>query len=490
MQITLKKIWTTSELIGGGGFGRVYKAKSKDGDSAVIKLVPKAPGAQRELLFVDLGDTPNVVPIIDSGETETDWVLVMPKADKSLREHIVSGDHILGEDTAKLILSDVADALIGLEQNNVVHRDLKPENILYLEGKWCLADFGISRYAEATTAPDTQKFSMTAAYAAPERWRNERATHATDIYSLGVIAYELLTGSRPFLGPEVEDYREQHLHSEPAALSGLPPNLSALIDECLNKASRTRPSASSFKSRLERTSTPPRKEGLARLQEANREEVSRRSEAARRESEAQTVAEQRQEIVDAARRSYLRISEAFGAPVMEAAPAATVNSNDDGSWVIRLGQAELRFNSLEETSTNPWHGWEAPSLHVIAHTSVEVWMPPNQFGYGGRSHSLWYCDAQQEEHYNWYETAFMRNPLMRGQRSQYDPFARGPGLDSAKALWRGIAEYQVAWPFISLQDHELDEFIGRWAEWLAAASTGALNFPSTMPERETNGTWR
>jgi serine/threonine protein kinase len=69
-----------------------------------------------------------------------------------------------------------------------------------LDGRWCLADFGISRYAEATTAPDTRKLAWTPAYAAPEQWRAEPASAATDVYALGVIAYELLAGIRPFRG--------------------------------------------------------------------------------------------------------------------------------------------------------------------------------------------------------------------------------------------------------------------------------------------------
>jgi serine/threonine-protein kinase len=63
---------------------------------------------------------------------------------------------------------------------------LKPDNGLLLGEHWCLADFGISRCAEATTAPDTRKYSMTWDYAATEQWRHERATSAMDVYALGV----------------------------------------------------------------------------------------------------------------------------------------------------------------------------------------------------------------------------------------------------------------------------------------------------------------
>src|SRR5699024_7455063 len=99
---------------------------------------------------------------------------------------------------------DIATTLTDLD-GSVVHRDLKPENVLYLDGHWCLADFGIARYAEATTSPDTRKFALSPLYAAPERWKGERATTATDIYSLGVIAYELLSGEVPFTGKDMPE---------------------------------------------------------------------------------------------------------------------------------------------------------------------------------------------------------------------------------------------------------------------------------------------
>ena len=190
--IRLGHQWSVGGVIGGGGFGRVMAASSPDfaGD-AVAKFVPKVPEAQRELLFVDLGEARNVVPIVDSGEHGDEYVLVMPRAEKALRDHIEGGG--LTEAEAVAALSDIAGALDDLD-GRVVHRDLKPENVLLLNGRWCLADFGISRYAEATTAPDTRKYAMTAPYAAPEQWQFERATAATDIYALGVIGYEMLVG--------------------------------------------------------------------------------------------------------------------------------------------------------------------------------------------------------------------------------------------------------------------------------------------------------
>jgi serine/threonine-protein kinase len=89
----------------------------------------------------------------------------------------------------------------------------------------------------------------------------------------------------------------------------------------------------------------------------------------------------------------------------------------------------------------------------------------------------------------WYETAFMVSPLRR-ERGRQDPFALIPGDASAKALWSGMAEYQVAWPFTELVVGDIDEFVDRWVGWFAAAVEGRLAHPSQMPERHAEGTWR
>lgn len=183
--------------------------------------MPKVPGAQRELLLADVSNARNVVPIIDSGESGDNWAIVMPRAERSLRDYLAGTSGPLGLKEAVAVLADVAAALSDLD-GRVVHRDLKPENVLLLAGHWRLADFGISRYAEATTAPDTRKYSLTPEYAAPERWRAERATTSTDVYSLGILAHELLAGQRPFQGPQPEDFREQHLHVDAPHLEGVP----------------------------------------------------------------------------------------------------------------------------------------------------------------------------------------------------------------------------------------------------------------------------
>jgi eukaryotic-like serine/threonine-protein kinase len=486
MRLELTRKWNVGERIGGGGFGQVYAARSDD-TAAVAKLVPKEPGADRELLFVDLAGVRNVVPVIDSGETEDHWVLVMPRAEKSLHQHIADAGGSLDVAETVSILSDIAEALADLE-GRVVHRDLKPANVLFLNGHWCLADFGISRYAEATTAPDTQKYALSPPYAAPERWRNERATSATDVYAVGVMAFELLSGSRPFPGPSREDYREQHLYTDPPRVDDVSAPFASLVEECLYKASGARPSPVNLLARLMRLAEPAAvSSGLSRLQEANHAEVSRRGEVVRRESELRSSSESRAALIDAARSGFTSIAAALKEALTGAAPSIIVQVGRDERWSLYLNQATLRLAPMVATSPSSSDTWRVP-FNVIAHSSLSLSIPPDRFEYEGRSHSLWYCDAREADHYQWFETAFMISAFIP-RRGRQNPFALDPGEESAKALWAGVAEFQVAWPFTALHIGGLDEFIDRWGSWFADAAQGQLVHPSSIPERPVGG-WR
>jgi serine/threonine-protein kinase len=168
--IALRQSWKVGSPLASGGFGKVLEAKADDGTAAVVKLVPKVPGAARELLFEELFGLRSIIPILDSGEWQDYYVLVMPRAEKSLRQRLNEAGGKLSIEETVTVLIDVVAALVSLNAS-IVHRDLEPENILLYKGHWCLADFGIARYAEATTAPDTRKYAMTPPYAAPEQWR-------------------------------------------------------------------------------------------------------------------------------------------------------------------------------------------------------------------------------------------------------------------------------------------------------------------------------
>ncbi|HET9654882.1 MAG TPA: serine/threonine-protein kinase, partial [Kineosporiaceae bacterium] len=233
--------------------GQVYEATDASGSAAAVKFVRKVPGAERELLFVDLPGVRNVIPVIDSGETADSWVIVMPKAQGSLRNRLNDALGPLPLTETVKVLTEVAETLEDL-QGRIAHRDLKPDNVLYLDGKWCLADFGISRYAEATTVANTFKGAWTRAYAAPERWLNERATSAADIYALAVSGYELLTGRLPFDGP---DLQHDHLYTAPPDLpAGVPESLAAVLRQGMAKNPAARPDATAMLTVLRQVKEP------------------------------------------------------------------------------------------------------------------------------------------------------------------------------------------------------------------------------------------
>ena len=480
--------WSIGSPVGDpGGFGQVFAASDGSRD-AVVKFVAKAPGADREMLLANLDGARNVVPVWDSGEYAEHWVLVMPRASYSLRQRLrdVAG-RMTTADTLH-VLADVADALVDLA-GRVVHRDIKPENILLLDGRWCLADFGIARYAEATTAASTHQGRWTPHYAAPEQWSFERATSATDVYALGVVAYELITGALPFAGPAVEDFREQHLRDAPADLADTPAALAGLIIECLFKAPAARPSAANLAARLEAVSTPVPSAGLSALRNVGLGLTLARAADDRNAARERSAAEERGQLADAAAQLYSRISgqlrHAVETQLTGLAPAP---SSGLERWTVTAGVGRLRMGAFARIEASA--AKRLPFV-VVACGTVSVEQPTNRHGYAGRSHSLWFGDVQATGEYRWFETAFMTTPYPFTQAvSPSEPFALDPGANSVPAILPGQASIQLAWPFTLVEPDRLEEFIDRWAAWLAAATAGALQIPSPLPERDPANSWR
>ena len=486
MKVQCEVEWELGEQLDSGGFGRVFSATGPNGEEAAVKLVPKVPGADRELLFEELDGARNVVPVIDRGETDDAWALVMPIARPSLASTLAPGEP-MPVDEAVAVLIDIATALVDIGPI-VVHRDLKPSNVLRYDGAWCLADFGISRYAEATTADDTRKFAWTRQYASPEQWRGEHTTSAADIYALGVIAYQLLSGGLPFSGPAFEDYRLQHLQTHPAPLHGVPAKLASLVDHCLMKAADARPTAERVLARLQQATATPRLQGAAALAEVNQAEARKAAEQSRAASEARTDADRRAELAGSAGTLLGMIGGELLEAITDAAPDARVSRQSAVEWSAELGSARLVMYKPKPVGRGDWGGHPAPAIDVVVESSLALTFPSDPWGYQGRSHSLYFCDAVTAGTYSWFEMAFMANAFS-GQPSVV-PFALATGNGAALALNPGLAGYQLAWPFTELVPGDLDGFLERWLTWFARAGRGGLHLPSPMPELPTQGTWR
>ncbi|WP_247600182.1 serine/threonine-protein kinase [Mycobacterium intracellulare] len=495
MALTNREWTIDGSLPGGkGGFGQLYVVHDNGGDEAVAKLVEKDPGADRELLIgaaINAAGYTNVVPVLDHGEHGDDLVLVMPRAETNLAEHLKEHGP-LGVDEVIAILVDVATALDAIS-NDLVHRDIKPKNILLLEGKWCLADFGISRYAEATTSPDTRKFMMSYPYAAPEQWRSEHATSATDVYAFGVVGYELLAGQLPFPGPDGADFREQHLNEQASSLTVGPSGLRDLIEECLFKPPEARPTPTAIVRRLARAAQPTAAAaGLDKLAQANRAVIQTQATEHAEASSEQQRQQWRQRLHDTATQMFDRVQRQLVDNIQDIAPAATIESGpaplrslrqtEGKLFIATLNGAQIGLDQPQPSPSN----WTTP-FTVIAESVIAVTRPQQaRDGWAGRSHSLWFCDAKEENLFEWYELAFWDGPY---SHPTMEPFA-GSAAGNHIAFEPVMAKRALAWPITVLDRSDLSEFIGRWLGWFGDAARGRLERPNGMPERHAEGSWR
>ena len=195
-----------------GSYGTVFEGRSQVGEIVAVKRlnIDANQSAHREMKVADdLIDRPLefVITILDYGEDAEGGgiFIVMPKAQMTLQEKMRTG---LNPIESRGAMIDIARGL--LELRHIVHRDLKPANILSHDARWKIADFGIARFAEEQTSSQTLKRRFSANYAAPEQWRQEQCTNATDIYALGCIGFELLAGHKPFAG-SLDDLEHMHL---------------------------------------------------------------------------------------------------------------------------------------------------------------------------------------------------------------------------------------------------------------------------------------
>ncbi len=186
-----------------------------------------------------------IVPVYEYGEENNQPYLVMRyMSSGSLKDRLRIGPLPFHE--VRAILEPIADALDFMHQQGYIHRDLKPGNILFdARGKAYLSDFGIARPTEQTST-----FSATAigtfAYMAPEQWQLRPLSPATDVYQLGVLTYELLTGHKPFFHPPDKDnlygrYMESHLYQPVPSLRQYAPALPTYLDKVIQRALAKKP---------------------------------------------------------------------------------------------------------------------------------------------------------------------------------------------------------------------------------------------------------
>jgi serine/threonine-protein kinase len=253
------------EKIGSGGQGTVYKAlDTKLNRTVVIKILPPEltqktanfKRFEREAQLCSQLDHPNICTIYDFNEANGVFYIAMQYVEGKNVRQLVSG-RPLELRSALSIAIQVTDALAYAHSKNIIHRDIKAGNIMVTPGGQVkILDFGLAKLLEDEQIEENRGLDRTeitelgipygtATYAAPEQAKGERADERSDIFSTGVLIYEMITGIWAFQGKTVIDVRHQVLYGNPKPLAEmrrdpLPPGLQMIVDKALQKVPKNR----------------------------------------------------------------------------------------------------------------------------------------------------------------------------------------------------------------------------------------------------------
>ena len=262
--------------IGRGGMGVVYRAKDKRLKRTVaIKVLPPELGFQSQIKirFLREAETaaqlshPNIVPIYSVDETDGLVYFVMAYVSGDNLGKRLHDSGVLPVEMVRRVSREVADALAYAHERGVVHRDIKPDNILLdaITGRAMVTDFGIARASEGDSRLTATGMAIgTPAYMSPEQAAGDREIDGrSDLYSLGVVAYQMLVGEPPFVATSTPAMLVKHISERPTPVSqrrsDVPQDLARAVMMCLEKDPASRfASAGAFVTALDTGNVPDR----------------------------------------------------------------------------------------------------------------------------------------------------------------------------------------------------------------------------------------
>ncbi len=218
---------------------------------------------------------PNIVAVHRVGRLSNDLpYIVMQYVKGTTMKDRLQAQGALPMDEARRVIADIASAVATAHRKGIVHRDIRPGNVLYEEesGRTLLADFGIAAILASGESPESARLTKTGelvgypSYMSPEQLMGEELTERSDLYSLGLLGYELAAGCGPYEAGSRREKLTAHVRGQPKRLSELRADADPVVEEvllrCLSKEPEHRPSAADVASTLrdvsaERTPTPP-----------------------------------------------------------------------------------------------------------------------------------------------------------------------------------------------------------------------------------------
>ena len=254
---TLDGLYTVRELIGTGGMANVYKAVVGAGGPVPEGTVVAVKVLRQELMHdpdlvrrfkneskaISLLNHPNIVKVYDVSVSENLQYIVMEYVDgMTLREYLNErGGKLTSRETVHFI-SQILKALDHAHRNGVVHRDIKPQNIMLLDnGQLRMMDFGIARISRAENQLTGGKAMGSVHYISPEQAKGDETDFTSDIYSVGVMMYEMLSGHLPFDADDVVEVAIKQISDKPQSLQELAPNVPHGLVEITERAMAKRP---------------------------------------------------------------------------------------------------------------------------------------------------------------------------------------------------------------------------------------------------------